>query len=670
FAYGGPITLINSTTLKAKGFRNDYSPSQTISAYFNIITEVNKPQFYPSPQQIYAGAVNVNIETATLGATIRYTLDGTDPTESSNLYSGPILVSNTTTIKAKGFMEGAIESEISEATYYIISEVQRPVINPSGGQHTGSIQVTITSPTPNAVIRYTTNGTEVTNFSEIYTGPFTLQTGNHWVCAKACVDGVEPSDIVCVNYDVYNPDAGTVEMPTMTPFSSQIFVNSIPIKMDCRTEGAVIRYTVGTNIVPSDPTESGPGALTYTEPFDFGVPGGEVTFFFKVRAFKEGLNPSAIIQSGGLQLVAPVGKVEKPEITPLGGVYNNSINVTLSSATDFAQIVYTDDGEEPSTLLPTLPPSKRYNNPILLSQSKTIIAQAFRTFFEDSDTARADYIFKCANPIISPDSGNFTDSVLVTITTETLNGKIKYTLDGSIPTENSEEYTEPFALGIGNYSIKANAYRFNFIDSDVSSAEIVVKQKAEKPNLVTDLENITSVEGEKVVLKVSAEGVPAPSYQWQRNQVNLPMEISDSLVMENIQLGDAGSYRVIVSNIAGEVISEEITLTVDPLTSVGELKLSGIPTENQLYGNYPNPFNPTTKIKYGISEQSKVSLVIYNILGERVISLADDIKQPGYYEMIWNASKLSSGMYIVRFDASSTVSGNKFSKVHKLLLVK
>ena len=71
-----------------------------------------------------------------------------------------------------------------------------------------------------------------------------------------------------------------------------------------------------------------------------------------------------------------------------------------------------------------------------------------------------------------------------------------------------------------------------------------------------------------------------------------------------------------------------------------------IPKKITLYQNYPNPFNPTTKIKYEISKTTNVKLYVINILGQKVAYLVKEEKLPGSYEVEFNASNLSSGVYL------------------------
>ncbi|MEJ2616599.1 MAG: T9SS type A sorting domain-containing protein [Ignavibacteriaceae bacterium] len=88
------------------------------------------------------------------------------------------------------------------------------------------------------------------------------------------------------------------------------------------------------------------------------------------------------------------------------------------------------------------------------------------------------------------------------------------------------------------------------------------------------------------------------------------------------------------------------------------------PGRFELYQNYPNPFNPSTTIKYDLSKQSRVKLEIYDILGRRVATLVDETKKAGRYQIVWNASRLTSGVYFERLQAGD------YSAVKKLLLLK
>jgi len=67
-----------------------------------------------------------------------------------------------------------------------------------------------------------------------------------------------------------------------------------------------------------------------------------------------------------------------------------------------------------------------------------------------------------------------------------------------------------------------------------------------------------------------------------------------------------------------------------------------------LHQNYPNPFNASTTISYLLSNRTYVKLEIYNLLGKKVAPLFEGKQQPGYRSVIWEASKLSSGIYFYK----------------------
>ena len=103
-------------------------------------------------------------------------------------------------------------------------------------------------------------------------------------------------------------------------------------------------------------------------------------------------------------------------------------------------------------------------------------------------------------------------------------------------------------------------------------------------------------------------------------------------------------------------------LPPSPPLENGEVK--EIPSEYTLKQNYPNPFNPSTSIKYGLPEAVHVRLSVFNILGQCVMTLVDERKNAGFYEVTIDASKLTSGIYFYRLQT-----GN-FTSVQKMLLVK
>ena len=89
----------------------------------------------------------------------------------------------------------------------------------------------------------------------------------------------------------------------------------------------------------------------------------------------------------------------------------------------------------------------------------------------------------------------------------------------------------------------------------------------------------------------------------------------------------------------------------------------------ELSQNYPNPFNPNTQISYQISFPSKVTLKVYDVLGNEVATLVDGYKSVGRYELNFDASSLSSGLYFYKLEATAN-NKNVFREVRKMILLK
>ncbi len=109
---------------------------------------------------------------------------------------------------------------------------------------------------------------------------------------------------------------------------------------------------------------------------------------------------------------------------------------------------------------------------------------------------------------------------------------------------------------------------------------------------------------------------------------------------------------------------DDIKLTNYCLGTVGVPPITGIPKTFALEQNYPNPFNPVTVIKYQLPSPEKVSVKVFDILGKEVASLINENKEPGYYEVSFDASNFASGLYFYRIEAGS------FVETKKMMLIK
>lgn len=134
----------------------------------------------------------------------------------------------------------------------------------------------------------------------------------------------------------------------------------------------------------------------------------------------------------------------------------------------------------------------------------------------------------------------------------------------------------------------------------------------------------------------------------------------------NIQL-NFDVEESIVSEQKGEII---LALKSDntEIRKVINIK-SGSPETFKLFDNYPNPFNPTTNIRYNLPEKGTVKIEIFNVLGQKVVTLVDELQNAGSYTKTWDASNVASGMYLYRMSVS-TKNGRQFVQNKKMLLIK
>ena len=156
--YSGAITVSSTTTIKAYATASGMTDSSVATAIYTISStqQVATPAFSPAGGT-YSSAQSVAISCGTSGATIRYTTDGSTPTSSSTVYSGPITVSSTTTIKAYATVSGMTDSAVASATYTISSSssylVTYSIANDWGSGAT--VNVTITNNSSAAISAWT-----------------------------------------------------------------------------------------------------------------------------------------------------------------------------------------------------------------------------------------------------------------------------------------------------------------------------------------------------------------------------------------------------------------------------------------------------------------------------------------------------------------------------------
>jgi len=104
-------------------------------------------------------------------------------------------------------------------------------------------------------------------------------------------------------------------------------------------------------------------------------------------------------------------------------------------------------------------------------------------------------------------------------------------------------------------------------------------------------------------------------------------------------------------------------LSIQPEPGNTNTSSNDLPESVKLNPNYPNPFNPTTRISYEVTKKSKVTLTVWNMIGQKVATLVDGVVDPGEHEETWNASNMPSGIYIARFQVGGKVFTRKMTLI-------
>lgn len=161
--------------------------------------------------------------------------------------------------------------------------------------------------------------------------------------------------------------------------------------------------------------------------------------------------------------VNTAGTVAAPVFTPESGTFNAPFDVMISCATSSAKIFYTTDGSEPTEN------STFYSGAFTVYENTTVKAIAVKENWTDSSVVSASYTMVVSTPEISPNGGEFSDKVEVTISCAIEGAVIHYTLDGTTPSTESALYTNPITI-TQTTTVKAFAVKPGFNNSEVSVA--------------------------------------------------------------------------------------------------------------------------------------------------------------------------------------------------------
>ncbi len=432
-----------------------------------------------------SGTQVVFIATTTTGSNIRlrYTVDGTTPSSTNGtLISGTSgntvpLPSGTTILKAIAYsLTGTpLDSQVTTATY-IISEsggsgqVAEPTFSPVAGQYIGStVSVAITSTTSGAEISYTTDGelpsptvgTVVANGSTV-----SVPIG----ATLRAMAFKSPLINSATNVGTYTA-APMVATPTYDNPAGAYSTYPKTITVATGTSGCHIKCTRDGSIPTAGDTIVGTETLISASSGTISVTAGQT---LKAIAYRSNYNDS-VIASGLYSLLTTVAT---PTFNPIAGAYPLSDypkSVIVATATSGASLSYTTDGSTPSQTHGTIISSNATT--ISVPVGTTVKAIGFKAGLSDSAVATGAFTMatRAATPTFTPAAGAYPSTdypKTITIATATSGCQMRYTKDGSTPTETHGTLisaSSGTASVTSGQTLKAIAYRSGFSDSLIAS---------------------------------------------------------------------------------------------------------------------------------------------------------------------------------------------------------
>ena len=207
-----------------------------------------------------------------------------------------------------------------------------------------------------------------------------------------------------------------------------------------------------------------------------------------------------------------------------------------------------------------------------------------------------------------------------------------------------------------NLTATSQSDNFNFANTSV----IIISQAPKLSSIIVSPDSVTISPGDSINFTATGydqfNSTASFSPIWNASGGSIDTE------GKFIAPSDTNIYVVTATDQSGLIAGEAIVI-VTLITSVDE-NLNSTPTAFSLFQNYPNPFNPTTTIRYEIPDQGIVTLKIYDVLGREVSTLVNQTKNPGNYEIKFNGTSLSSGVYLY------VLKVDKFVSVKRMLLIK
>ena len=269
-----------------------------------------------------------------------------------------------------------------------------------------------------------------------------------------------------------------------------------------------------------------------------------------------------------------------------------------------------------------------------------------------------------------------TGSVITNVSPGTKIGRLRLTNSTRFASGKLMNFTW---LSVSPYPTTVNAY-IGRVDINITSAGTYNNYLLSTPLYPVSTSLSSKIQGQAIVLNWSSNDQMDNELEIQRaaidfkstdtiwNTISLlrASELSDSNKIYSysdmkLQPGKY-QYRLKIRDTADSTVS---------YSNVVETLIDAIPMNFAISQNYPNPFNPSTKIDYQVPTDARIILEVYNIAGQKVAELVNKDQPAGFYTVDFGGTgKLASGVYIYRMTALDKATGNNFSAIKKMILLK
>ncbi|HLY60755.1 MAG TPA: chitobiase/beta-hexosaminidase C-terminal domain-containing protein [Terriglobia bacterium] len=485
-----------------------YVGSQASLSIYGLFASRNAtPTFSPIPET-YSSGPTVTITDSSPGTTIYYTTDGSTPTTSSTVYTAPIAVSTTTTIKAIAAGGTLSLSAVGGGAYTIQSQATTPTFSPAPGTYQATTAVTILDNSAGVTIYYTADGSTPTTSSSVYSSPIQVSS-NTTIKAMAAGGGFTPSGVAGGQYVIAIPNIN---------FSSGFSGTGMALNGSSTYNGTRLRLTDGGQNEAASAFFTTPvNVQSFTTDFSFqltnpnsdgmtftiqgsgltalGYLGGSLgygpnpnvtgsTGILNSVAIKfdlynnagEGINSTGLYTNGAAPTVPAIDLTSSGVNLHSGDVFN--VHMTYDGTT--LTMTITDASDTTKTFTYSwainIPATVGGNTAYLGFTGGTGGYTATQDIVTWTFTSTASGPAAAATPTFSPAPGAYASTQTVTLADASSGVTIYYTTNGSTPTTSSTVYSAPITVSTTT-TINAIASGGGFSASPVATGKFFLKRK-------------------------------------------------------------------------------------------------------------------------------------------------------------------------------------------------